>query len=294
MLFSKKIIPVIFILIICVIVSIVLLVIELKKECSFIKHCSATHRCVDTKCMNNYLVVTPTCSCSQGYICIDSICVFESTSIQSYKQSSQFYSAFNSTLWPNSIVPFVIDSTLTSSQFISITLAIHYFTNSTKIQLIPKTNQPDYIIFSDDNSNSCYSLIGKYNGWQKINISPSCEYNHIVHELMHSLGWSHEHSRYDRDNYVVINYSNIISTDVFNFNITPFYVSRLLNNITTFDYNSIMLYSVSAFSINDQPTISTITDTPVSPCPLLSPTDILKLNKYYDLSKKIEIFKDFY
>jgi len=56
----------------------------------------------------------------------------------------------------------------------------------------------------------CYSYIGRQGGAQSLSIGTSCETVGIVeHEIMHALGFYHEHSRPDRDDHVIIIDSNI-------------------------------------------------------------------------------------
>ena len=59
----------------------------------------------------------------------------------------------------------------------------------------------------------CYSYVGLIGGKsQDISIGSGCVHKGIIlHELMHALGFYHEQSRYDRDQYVSIDYSNIKS-----------------------------------------------------------------------------------
>ena len=60
----------------------------------------------------------------------------------------------------------------------------------------------------------CFSTVGRTfwkSGFQKLSLSNHCQ-NHIgtiIHELLHTLGFWHEQSREDRDNYVEILWENI-------------------------------------------------------------------------------------
>ena len=45
---------------------------------------------------------------------------------------------------------------------------------------------------------------------QTISIGDGCEYKGTaIHEIMHALGFFHEHARIDRDDYVKVNYENM-------------------------------------------------------------------------------------
>ncbi|XP_072745365.1 hatching enzyme 1.2-like [Anoplolepis gracilipes] len=99
---------------------------------------------------------------------------------------------------------------------------------------------------------------------------------HTIHEMLHTLGAYHEHMRPDRDKYITILWKNIKKGNAFNFKI-------LSANIVTdyglpYDYDSIMHYSMTAFSINKTaPTI----------IPTSSPVEIGQRShiSYYDIQK---------
>ena len=53
-------------------------------------------------------------------------------------------------------------------------------------------------------------MIGRQGGRQDISLGYGCGYKGVaIHEMMHALGFFHEQSRLDRDNYVNINWKNI-------------------------------------------------------------------------------------
>lgn len=57
----------------------------------------------------------------------------------------------------------------------------------------------------------CWSYLGVRGGRQALSMqTPDCMSSGVAaHELMHALGFVHEQSRADRDNYVTIQWSNV-------------------------------------------------------------------------------------
>jgi len=59
-------------------------------------------------------------------------------------------------------------------------------------------------------STGCWSGVGWSSGIAKISIAKDCTSDGTIqHEVMHTLGFHHEQSRPDRDNYVVIHYDAV-------------------------------------------------------------------------------------
>ena len=57
---------------------------------------------------------------------------------------------------------------------------------------------------------SCYSSVGRKGGEQIISLGNGClDKGHAIHEIMHTLGFFHEHSRFDRDKYIKVLWWNI-------------------------------------------------------------------------------------
>ncbi|XP_075215362.1 low choriolytic enzyme-like, partial [Lycorma delicatula] len=67
----------------------------------------------------------------------------------------------------------------------------------------------------------------------------------IQHELLHALGFWHEHTRYDRDKYVNIIWGNVARGREFNFYKKT---SPDLTETMPYDYGSVMHYRSTAFS----------------------------------------------
>lgn len=91
---------------------------------------------------------------------------------------------------------------------------------------------------------------------QNLNLQPNgClgRYFTTVHELMHTLGFWHEQSDSNRDNYVIIKYQNMDAGVAHNFDKKT--AASTTNFGYPYDYTSCMHYGGMAFSNNGKPTI---------------------------------------
>lgn len=112
----------------------------------------------------------------------------------------------------------------------------------------------------------------------------SCLHTGIVaHELNHALGFWHEQSRADRDDYVKINWENIATEQQHNFNK---YTTQADTLGLPYDYFSIMHYEWNAFSTNGQATVVALQPgvnlVNASQKKSLTDIDIAEIRKYYD------------
>jgi hypothetical protein len=156
--------------------------------------------------------------------------------------------------WTGGIVPFVINSGLSSTMQTRINSAIAHWETNTDIDFIPRTTQTAFVEFVT--STGCSSSVGRQGTRQTINLSSGCTTGNIIHEIGHAIGLWHEQSREDRDSHVTINFQNIQSGKEHNF------VKHITDgfDIGFYDFVSIMHYPCTAFSVNGQNTI-----TPMNP-----------------------------
>lgn len=124
------------------------------------------------------------------------------------------------------------------------------------VDLRPRTTQFNYVVV--EKGGGCSSFIGRIGGAQRMSLASGCVTRHgtIMHEFLHALGFYHEQSRGDRDEFVRVNYDNIIPGRENNFR-------KLVNGVsidhleTTYDYGSVMHYGRRGFAID--PSQDTIT-----------------------------------
>ncbi|XP_037084875.1 blastula protease 10-like [Pollicipes pollicipes] len=108
------------------------------------------------------------------------------------------------------------------------------------------------------NGSGCYSFLGqmqnKLSG-QSVSIGKGCAaLVTVAHEISHALGFFHEQSRPDRDQYVEVLWDNIKQGKEANF--------RIKENAETlgvkYDFRSIMHYAKFAFSTTGMPTLRSV------------------------------------
>ncbi|KAB0803568.1 hypothetical protein PPYR_00538 [Photinus pyralis] len=141
----------------------------------------------------------------------------------------------------------------------------------------------DYVYITNDHKGCSSSSTGRAGvGRQLLNLAKECLYKGtMLHEMLHVVGFKHQHSSPERDDYVTIKIENVMDGFEIQFGkYTPDYLSSFGQ---PYDYCSIMHYHETAFSKNGKPTI--VPKLPTT-CKLgaaseLSPIDKLKVNAMY-------------
>lgn len=118
-------------------------------------------------------------------------------------------------LWPDGIVPYIVDPTFNATNRANIDESVAEFNRIFEgcAKWRPRDGEPAYVEFS--NTGSCYARIGRAY-WpfplpQRISIGRCAHLiGHVKHEMMHTMGFYHEHSRSDRDMFVEIHWDNIL------------------------------------------------------------------------------------
>ena len=130
----------------------------------------------------------------------------------------------------------------------------------------------------------CSSKVGRQLGNQPVRVGPLCYYEagSVVHELLHSLGFYHEHSRPDRDDHIQILWQNIKETGRKKFE------KYTHGNVETFnmpyDLDSIMHYSNYVYSKTGKEKTIIAKNDPnkvLGQRKAMSPSDIKQLNLLY-------------
>jgi len=161
------------------------------------------------------------------------------------------------TRWTNGIIPYQFSKALTDVEIAMAKEAINHWNENTSIKLVAITaeNRSDFQNFvTFEASNGCSSYVGMRGGEQELWISGACGVGSIIHEIGHTVGLFHEHTRNDRDNFISVERDNIIDDAQFNFDVLD--TGAML--LGEYDYGSIMHYGEAFFSINGAKTITVL------------------------------------
>uniref|UniRef100_A0AAG5DK38 Metalloendopeptidase n=1 Tax=Anopheles atroparvus TaxID=41427 RepID=A0AAG5DK38_ANOAO len=212
---------------------------------------------------------------------------FEGDMLISAEQESAIKFGYTSLIgeyykWPNSIVPYKIDTgAFTTVQRNNIEAALQQIELISCVRFVPRTTETDYVMVTGEYT-GCHATLGHRGGMQTVNLQPDgcMSRGTIIHEFLHSLGFVHMQSASDRDFYVQINWSAIPAGKSFNFNL---YSSNVIDDFgIPYDYDSVMHYGPTAFSVDKRQTIVPLKpDAKIGQRNGLSYKDIMRLNFLY-------------
>lgn len=157
-------------------------------------------------------------------------------------------------LWPDSKIPYRFSpGVFTSAQRRKISGWLKEFAKVSCVQVVPWKGEKDYVTIIDDYQ-KCYSNVGRSRGEQKVSLSKAgCIWKPtVIHEFMHAAGFWHEQSRQDRDKYIGVALQNVKKDMRHNFNKVTNNEARLIG---TYDYQSVMQYKSTAFTMNGKKTM---------------------------------------
>ncbi|OQV12840.1 putative Zinc metalloproteinase nas-15 [Hypsibius exemplaris] len=189
-------------------------------------------------------------------------------------------------LWPDKILPYEIAGGFSEGEKELIRDSLADMQAKTCLIIRPRNSRDrNYVTFSRRES-GCWSWVGRLGGAQAINLAPGCvdTMGAVQHEVMHAIGFFHEQSRLDRDENILVIWSNVQGGKA-NTN----FQKRLGTNAqgVPYDYDSIMHYAFNEFARNPKyPTLVPIQSAQfgrknLGSRVIMSAGDVEKINRLY-------------
>jgi astacin len=214
--------------------SLVLTALLLVLLCSFQKDCSLLHA-QDSDPYAPYDDGTP-----DGWMVIEGDILVPAIATES---------VFATRLWPYGVVPYEFDSNVDPNNEPFMLTAMAVWEAVANVQFVVRNGHSDYIHIQNSTENS--SLVGMWGDKQVVNISSWGTMFTMVHELGHALGFYHEQSRWDRNDFVTIEEDRIASVCGPNRDIYCGYNFDMHGGADVYgpyDFNSVMHYGQCAWS----------------------------------------------
>ncbi|XP_063695796.1 zinc metalloproteinase nas-8-like [Culicoides brevitarsis] len=192
--------------------------------------------------------------------------------------------------WPK-VIPYVMEHHTWAEQKY-IRKALDHLEMLSCLKFVPRTYEEDYVDITNEDL-GCFAYVGRSPGRNQLNIAPGwngvigdgCMLTSVIHhEMLHTLGFYHMQSSWDRDYYIDIQWDNIsegshTQFEMFNHTIVSHFD-------IPYDYRSVMHYPKISNAIDwEKPTI--ITKDPayqdiIGQNAGMSRRDIERLNRMYE------------
>jgi hypothetical protein len=167
-------------------------------------------------------------------------------------------------LWPNNTIPYEIDASVSNKEVVLAAIAEIEATTTIRFSGGPQRasvpnydfiRRPNFVTFRPGRGYS--SSIGMIGGEQFITLPIGATKGALLHEIGHTIGLMHEHTRADRDGFVKVNLNNV--AEAAKPNLTKL-TSDEYNELHygKFDFGSIMMMDSYAYSNNKLPMMTTL------------------------------------
>ncbi|MBY5868469.1 M12 family metallopeptidase [Rhizobium leguminosarum] len=148
-------------------------------------------------------------------------------------------------LWPNGILIYDFDASVTPTQQATLIQACADWTTGTPVTCRRRTSERNFVLVRTHTGDGCgavtsCSSVGMVGNQQPFNVLEGhwSSIEVIEHELGHAFGLIHEHNRPDRDAYIFVHANNV--RDDYKHDVLDSYPAKA---VTDYDYLSIMHYS---------------------------------------------------
>ncbi|CAD5215036.1 unnamed protein product [Bursaphelenchus okinawaensis] len=188
-------------------------------------------------------------------------------------------------LWPQGKIPYAISPHYTTHERALLARAVKQYHEKTCIRFVPRVGgEGDYLFIGK--VDGCFSEVGRTSGVQVLSLDNGCmEYATIIHEMMHVVGFYHEHERWDRDAFIDIIWQNIDRGALDQFGKVD--LSKTSYYGQPYDYKSILHYDSLAFSKNGFPTmLPKKPATTIGNAKDFSDVDLAKINRMYKCDRR--------
>lgn len=141
--------------------------------------------------------------------------------------------------WLGGVIPYAFDPTLSAEQKETYLDGLREYELAGNITFIPRTPETQYVLFKYSPTGP--NLVSGSNP-QVVEINLLTR-GQICHEMGHSLGLEHEHQRADRNDFIQVNYGNVVPGNNSIFDVLPTAVP-----FGTYDFESVMHYGRDVLS----------------------------------------------
>jgi uncharacterized protein (TIGR03437 family) len=159
--------------------------------------------------------------------------------------------------WTNNTVFYVLDSTLTEAQRVTLRRGMDYWEANSPIRFRERTNEGSFVraLRLTPDEGACFATGGMpaVGTEGTLRLAESCSLGTIIHELGHTIGLLHTQQRPDRGRHVQIDFSNMDAGD--RLQSRPLAASG--SAFGAYDPGSIMHYRAFSFAKADNPPLST-------------------------------------